>query len=112
MRKEPQKWQYAVITDELRLGLWKRSTATLKAQMGLKKNDNLRDKQPLLALTYELLAENMSGYELDQKQNLEFEGAKQIVRSNSEFVGDQAAAAGRKLGIDIATDRPLLLGQL
>lgn len=101
--------QRAVMIDELRLGLWKRTTANLKQQLGLKKTDNLQNKQAPLAALYELIAELMSNYELMHRQNLDFNEAKQIVRTTSEFVGDQAAAAGRKLGIDIATDRPLLL---
>jgi hypothetical protein len=102
------QWQYAVITDEMRRGLWKRSTVMLREQMGLKKNDNLRDHQTALALSYEMLAENMSAYELDQKSNLEFDDSKQIVRSSSEFIGKQAEEASQRLGIDIATNRPLL----
>src|SRR5262249_42067027 len=103
MRREPQKWQYAVITDELRLGLWKRTTAQLREQMNLKKNDNLRDSQSMLAISYELLAENISAVELEQNENLEFDDTKRIVRRNAEDVGKHAEATGKRLGIDIAT---------
>jgi hypothetical protein len=111
LRSKPHKWQYAVITDEVYLGLWKRSTSVIKAQMGLKKNDSLRDNQSALALSYQMVAENMSGHKLDQKQELIFDEAKKIVRSTSEFVGQQAEDASRYLGIDIATDLPLLPDQ-
>jgi hypothetical protein len=100
--------QYAIITDEMRYGLWKRNTSTLRKQMGLQKKDNLRDHQSRLAILYEALAEEVSSVELDQKNDLAFDQAKSIVRSNSESVGVHAEETGRRLGIDIATNRPLL----
>lgn len=92
----------------MRIGLWKRNTATLKKDIGIKEGDNLRDHQSDIALAYELLAERISARELEQNNNLEFDQAKQIVRENSESIGPHAAETGRRLGIDIATDRPLL----
>jgi hypothetical protein len=62
------KRQYDLLMEELRVGLWKRSTAVLKSQMGLKQAGNLRHYQTPLALSYELLAENMSAYELERQQ--------------------------------------------
>jgi len=108
MRTDPSQWQYAIITDEMRLGLWKRNSAVLRKQMGLQKRDNLRDHQSRLAILYEALAEEVSSVELDQKSDLAFDQAKSIVRSNSESVGTHAEETGRRLGIDIATNRPLL----
>ncbi|HLY26777.1 MAG TPA: hypothetical protein VKQ72_10590 [Aggregatilineales bacterium] len=108
MRTSPQQWQYAVVTDEMRLGLWKRTTAVLKEQLELKKNDSLRDHQSDIAIAYELLTERISTFELDQKNDLEFDQAKGIVRANADSVGQHAEATGRRLGIDIATNRPLL----
>lgn len=84
LRENPGKQQYAIITNELRLGLWKRSTAMLRLQMGLKEKDNVRDHQTALALSYEMLAENISAYKLDQRSNLEFSESKHIVRSTAE----------------------------
>lgn len=104
----PQALHFAVITDEMRLGLWKRNTRTLKAQIGLKKNDNLRDHLSRIALDYEMLSESISTYELDQHQNLSLNQATHIVRSRSESVGKHAEETGRSLGIDIPTGHPLL----
>ncbi len=108
MREKPVPKHYAMITDEVYLGLWKRRASVLKKQMGLKKNDSMRDYQSIFALGYELLAEGMSGRSLEERQDLVFDEAKKIVREASEFVGTQAEEMGKKLGIDIATDRPLL----
>ncbi len=108
LRTQPSQYQYAAITDELRLGLWKRSTVALRLEMGLKDNANLRDNQSALALTYEMLAEQISMRELELKRDIEYEQSRQIVRTNSASVGKHAEETGRRLGIDIATDKPLL----
>jgi hypothetical protein len=111
LRIPPARWQYAVITDTVYIGLWKRDSATLKLQIGLKKSANLRDHQSALAILYQSIAEEMSSVELDEKDALDFKEAQDIVRSSSEFVGKQADDAGHRLGIDIATNRPLLKGK-
>jgi hypothetical protein len=108
LKGDPQRWHYGAITDAMRLGLWKRNTNTLRKQLGLKENANLRDHQSMLAVSYELLAETISATELEMNQNLPFETAKHIVHSNSEDVGKHAEATGKRLGIDIATNKPLL----
>jgi hypothetical protein len=76
--------------------------------MGLGKNDSLRDNMSGLALSYELLAENLSAVEMEMHTNLKFDESKDIVRRNSESVGEHAEQAGKRLGLDIATDTPLL----
>jgi hypothetical protein len=108
LRQPPNKGQYALITDTVRMGVWKRNTAKIKKELGLPEKGNVRDNLPLLALSYELLAENLSAAALDQHKELEFDQAREIVRSESEFVGDQAAQASKRLGIDLITNKPLL----
>ncbi len=102
---------FGKITNTMRRGVWKRDTATLKKEMGLKESDSLRDHMPGLALTYEMIAENASAYVLSFKHGLTFNNADQIVREKSELVGKQAAEMGRTLNIDIATGKPLLNDQ-
>jgi hypothetical protein len=108
MREMPNKGHYGRITDTMRIGVWKRSTARLKKDLGLPENGKVRDNMPLLALSYELLAENLSAAALDQEKDLEFNEANEIVREQSEFVGDHAAQASKRLGIDLVTNKPLL----
>ncbi len=108
LRTSPSHLQYAVITDEMRMGLWKRNSATLRKQMGLNKKDNIRDHQSRLAIIYESLAEELSSVELEQNHDLEFGQAKRIVRTNAESVGKHATEESKRLGIDIATNQPLL----
>lgn len=83
LREKPQPRHFAIITDKMRLGLWKRNTATLKKQIGLRKNDSLRDNMSGLALSYEQLAENLSAVEMEMHNGMYFEESKDIVRRNS-----------------------------
>jgi hypothetical protein len=108
LRKPASGWQYGQITDTMRVALWKRNTARLKKDLGLLENGSVRDNMTVLALSYELLAENLSAAALDQESDLEFSEANEIVREQSAFVGDHAAQASKRLGIDIVTNKPLL----
>jgi hypothetical protein len=108
MRETPNKGHYGQITDTMRVALWKRNTAKIKKELGLPENGSVRDNMSILALGYELLAENLSAAALDQQKDLEFHEAREIVRSESEFVGDQAEQASKRLGIDLITNKPLL----
>jgi len=108
LRNKPSGYQYAQVTDTLRIGVWKRNTATIRKELNLDADANVRDNMSMLALSYELLAENLSAAALDQHENLEFSEANNVVRKQSEFVGDHAAQASKQLGIDIITNKPLL----
>ncbi|MEP7287415.1 MAG: hypothetical protein ABI947_16785 [Chloroflexota bacterium] len=107
MRKANRS-HYGIITNDVYYGLWKRSAAKVKEEMGLRAKDNLRDHQPIMALSYQLVAENLAAVGLEQRENLEFDQAQKIVKASAEHVGRQADETSRLLGKDIATDRPLL----
>jgi hypothetical protein len=92
----------------MRQALWKRNTRTIKKELELPEKGNVRDHMTMIALSYELLAENLSAAALDQQIDLDFNEAREIVRNESEFVGDQAAQASKRLGIDLITNKPLL----
>jgi hypothetical protein len=82
LRRPASSPLYAVITDTMRIALWQRNTRTIKRELGLpEKGGNVRDHMTMLALSYELLAENLSTAALDQKHNLEFNEAKVCGRS-------------------------------
>ncbi len=108
LRNKPGSYQYAQITDTLRIGVWRRDTATIRKELNLSATANVRDNMSVLALNYEMLAENLSAMALDQQQDLEYNEARNIVRDESTFVGDQAAQASKRLGIDLVTNKPLL----
>jgi DNA-damage-inducible protein D len=108
LQRDPSALQYALITDELRVGLWKRNSKALRKQMGLPDKANVREHMSTLALTYEMLAENISAEEMEQHKNLKFDESKAIVRRNAQDVGEHAERTSRRLGKDIVTDKPLL----
>lgn len=110
-RVPPEQRHYQLITDTLRVGLWKRNSATLRKQLGLAAGTNIRDHLSELALTYEMLVEQASTYQLDQKTGLDFQDTDQIVGQNAKVIGKSAAELGRHLGIDIATNKPLIAGK-
>ncbi len=108
LRNKPSGYQYAQITDTMRIGVWRRDTATIRKELNLSEGANVRDNMSMLALNYEMLAENLSAAALEQQQDLEYNEARNIVRDESTFVGDQAAQASKRLGVDLVTNKPLL----
>jgi hypothetical protein len=73
---------YALATNEVYQGLWRRTAEMLRSEMGISQRKSLRDQQPTLALTYQGIA--------------------------AEVIGKQARATGEYLGIDLATGKALL----
>ncbi|MHB8627236.1 MAG: hypothetical protein ACYDBJ_08030 [Aggregatilineales bacterium] len=108
LRISPSSFQFAEITDTMRLGLWKRDTRQLRKEMGLRPDANVRDHGSEIMLTYEMLAEQISGFNLRQNEDLEYDQAKRIVHTDSALVGRQAQKTSLHLGIDLPTGRPLL----
>jgi hypothetical protein len=102
------EFHFALATNEIYEGLWGRTADYLKEELGLPAKASLRDNQPTLALTYQGIAEEVSAKKLGDKSELEWEEARQIVRAVADLIGLQAQETGRYLGVDLATDRPLL----
>jgi hypothetical protein len=102
------KKHYALATDEIYKGLWGRTAAILKGELNLPTKANLRDHQPVLALTYQGIAEEVSAHKLGQRSQLSYLEAKQIVRIVADLIGHQAQETARFLDIDLATGKPLL----
>jgi len=99
---------YALATNEIYQGLWRRTADYLKRELELPRNASLRDNQPTLALVYQAIAEEVSARRLGNKEELEWEEAQDIVREVAELIGRQARETGTYLGIDLATGKPLL----
>jgi hypothetical protein len=76
--------------------------------MGLRPDANVRDHGSEIMLTYEMLAEQISEFNLRQGEDLEYDEAKRIVHTDSALVGRQAQKTSLHLGIDLPTGRPLL----
>lgn len=99
---------YATATDDIYLGLWKRTARQLKRELNLGKNDSLRDNQPRLALTYQGIAEEVCAAKLGERAELSWNEARAIVKHVARIIGAQADETSRLLGIDLATGRKLL----
>lgn len=101
---------YVTITNTEYRELYGRSTAELRAAMGLPQGTNLRDFQPALALTYQQSAERIIADLLRQRAALSFDECLEIVTRVCRMIGRQIAESSHLLGIDIPTGLPLLGG--
>jgi hypothetical protein len=99
---------YATATDDIYKGLWGRTAAYLKKEMELPKTASLRDHQPMLALHYQGIAEEVSAQQLGQRQELGWHEARGIVMDVAAFIGRQARETSELLRMDLATGRGLL----
>ncbi len=99
---------YGLATNALYDGLWQRSAAALKLEMGLGKNDNLRDHQPTQAFHYQGLVESSAAMIIEQIGAQSPEQAIETIARVAKTVGIQARELSDILGIDIATGKRLL----
>lgn len=99
---------YAAATDDVYTGLWGRTASSLKKQLQLTKNDNLRDHQPILALHYQGIVEEVCAIRLDERQEVSWEEARDIIQSVAKIIGRQAQETSDLLKMDIATGKRLL----
>lgn len=100
--------QYASATDDIYLGLWNRTAAQLRGEMGLEKKQSLRDHQPRIALLYERIAEETASIRLGERQDLTWLEARKVVMDVAQLIGKQARQTSDVLGVDLATGKPML----
>jgi hypothetical protein len=101
---------YAIATDDIYKGLWGRTASYLKEELELPKKASLRDHQPMLALHYQGIAEEVCAQKLGQETELEWHQARVIVQEVAQFIGRQAQETSQLLKMDLATGRLLLNG--
>jgi hypothetical protein len=99
---------YAIATDDVYKGLWGRTAAYLKRELDLPKSASLRDHQPMLALHYQGIAEEVSAHKLGQRQELAWDEAREIVQKVAQFIGRQAQETSEMMDMDLATGKQLL----
>lgn len=102
------KDRFALATDEIYLGLWKRTAAQLRGELSITKTVSLRDNQPTLALIYQGLAEEVCAQKLGDREELTWDEAREIIREVAKLIGVQAQATSRFLNVDLATGKTLL----
>lgn len=102
---------YATATDDVYIGLWGRSASSLKSELNLGKNDNLRDNQPSLGLTYQAIVEEICAVKLGKREEVTWGEARDIIQSVAKIIGRQAEETSLLMEEDLATGKPLLKGK-
>lgn len=99
---------YAQATDKLYKGLWDRTTAELRGELGIDKKENPRDYFGEYALIYTRLAERLATDKLGEVESVRVEIAVDIVWTVAIHISKQAKATSQILGYDLVTEQPLL----
>ncbi len=99
---------YAIATDDVYQGLWGRTAATLKKELGVSNNESLRDQQPILALHYQGIVEEVCAQKLGERDELWWNEARDIIHKVVTIIGRQAKETGELLHQDLATGKPQL----
>lgn len=99
---------YATATERVYVGLWDRTTAQLRGDLRLKREQNPRDHFGEYALIYTRLAEKLAGDKLGQAEVVPMTVAMEIVWAVAKHISVQAKATANMLGYDLVTERPLL----
>jgi hypothetical protein len=99
---------YATATDDVYKGLWGRTAATLRQQLQLSKNDNLRDHQSELGLYYQAIVEKVCSLKLEEREELTWNEARDIIQTIAKIIGQQAQQTSEILKMDLATGKKLL----
>lgn len=103
--------RYAIATDKVYWGLWKRTTINLRSDLSLPKGANVRDHQPQMALHFQGIVEEAVAYELSKLGEGEYvtwANGCMVIESMALMVRPWAEQMSARLQIDIATGRPLL----
>lgn len=108
VRDELTPRHYATATDDAYRGLWGRTAAMLKGELGVSNSANLRDHQPTLALYYQGIVEEVCAQKLGERDELWWDEARDIIRNIATIIGRQARETSQLLQKDIATGRLLL----
>jgi len=101
---------YAEATEKIYQGLWRRTTAQLRGELKITKNENLRDHFGKYALIYTSLAEQLATDKLGEVETVAESVASEIVWSVAKLISVQAKATSEALGYDLVTEKPLLPG--
>jgi hypothetical protein len=99
---------YATATDDVYKGLWGRTAAKLKSELTVPSSASLRDYQPILALYYQGIVEEVCAQKIGAREELWWEEARDIIHKVAAIIGRQAKETGELLEKDIATGKSLL----
>lgn len=99
---------YAHTTDQLYKGLWKRTTAQLRAELDITPKQNPRDHFGKYALMYTRMAEELSADRLNDAETVTLKAAMDIVWDAAKLFHNQAKELADSVGYDLVTEKPLL----
>lgn len=99
---------FGLATDKLYKGLWDRTTAQLRQELGINKRENPRDHFGKYALIYTRLAEEVSTERLENLETVPMSVAMEIVWQVTTLFRGQAQDLSKALGYDLVTEKPLL----
>lgn len=106
-----QGWQFQEAADTVLIALYSRTLKNLKAELGLGSLDLLQQHQPIVAVSYQTIAQEMAAKELEDRAELSWEEARDFIYKAAKFIGKQVEETSRIFKIDVATGRPLLVDQ-
>lgn len=95
-------------TETLYKGLWQRTTAQLREDLGITTKAELRDHFGKYALIYTGLAEQIIADKLGEVETVTFATALEIIWQIAHMIYSQARQTAEVLGIDLVTNKPLL----
>lgn len=99
---------YAQTTDKLYRGLWDRTTAKLRKDLGITQKHNPRDHFGKYALIYTRLAEELATERLEGMETVSMNVASDIVWEAAKLFNRQAKELSEAVGYDLVTEKPLL----
>ncbi len=97
-------------TEEVYVGLWERTTAMLRGDLKIAEKQNVRDYMGEYALIYIRLTEKTCAERLNDADEVTYSQAIELVQVVAGLFHQQASETSRMLGIDLVTEKPLIMG--
>jgi len=106
-----QGLEYIEAADTVLLALYNRRDKDIRAELGLKSIDRLQEHQPVAAINYQGIAQDMVALDLADRSELSWDEARDYIYKAAKVIGHQVEETGRVFKVDIATGRRLLVDQ-
>lgn len=99
---------YGQATNDVYTNLYNRTAAQLRSELGLSAHTSLRDAMPSMANAYTGITEQAIAHKLGAAKELSWAEADAIIIAIAKLISQQVHATSAMLGVDIATNKPLL----
>lgn len=104
----PPPTVYLEATEKVYKGLWDRTTAQLRGELGIDRKANPRDHFGKFALIYTRIAEEVATEKLERMDTVSMSIAMEVVWGIAKLIGKQASELAQELGYDLVTEKRLL----